>query len=79
VPDHRRPSGNITAAISWEEAITALQAGNLPCSRSEASILCLAASLASTSPVALRDAITGLDQANIQLVLNAIRHASGRN
>lgn len=73
------PSGNITAAISWEEAITALQAGNLPCSGSEASILRLAASLASTSPVTLRDVITGLDQANIHLVLNAIRHASGRN
>ena len=73
------PSGIVTAAISWEEAIVALQAGNLPCSRSEASILRLAASLASTSPVALRDVITGLDQANIQLVLNAIRHASGRN
>jgi ADP-ribose pyrophosphatase YjhB (NUDIX family) len=76
---HTGVSGNITAAISWKEAITALQAGNLPCSRSEASILSLAASLASTSPVALRDVITGLDRANIQLVLNAIRHASGRN
>ena len=72
-------AGTPTAAISWEEAIAALQAGNLPCSGSEASILRLAASLASTSPVALRDAITGLDQANIHLVLNAIRHASGRN
>ncbi len=46
---------------------------------SEASILRLAASLASTSPVTLRDIITGLDQANIHLVLNAIRHAGGRN
>jgi len=73
------PSGDITAAISWEETVTALRAGNLPCSGSEASILRLAASLASTSPVALREVITGLDQANIQLVLNAIRHASGRN
>lgn len=72
-------SGDITAAISWEETITALRAGNLPCSRSEASILRLAASLAGTSPVTLREVITGLDQANIQLVLNAIRHASGPN
>jgi len=72
-------SGNITAAVSWEEAVTALQAGKLPCSDSEASILRLAASLAGTSPVTLRDIITGLDQANIQLVLNAIRHAGGRN
>ena len=73
------PTGNITAAVSWEEAITALQAGTLPCSGSEASILHLAASLAGTTPVDLRDLITGLDRANIQLVLNAIRHAGGRN
>ncbi len=73
------PTGNITAAVSWEEAITALQAGTLPCSGSEASILHLAASLAGAAPVDLRDLITGLDRANIQLVLNAIRHAGGRN
>src|SRR6266536_2928300 len=73
------PSGTITAFIIWDEAITALQAGNLPCSGGEASILRLAASLASTSPVTLRDVITGLDQANIHLVLNAIRNAGGRN
>jgi ADP-ribose pyrophosphatase YjhB (NUDIX family) len=76
---HAGPSGTITAAISWDEAVAALQAGNLPCSGSEASILRLAASLASTTPVGLRDAITGLEQANILLVLNAIRHASGQN
>jgi hypothetical protein len=39
----------------------------------------LAASLAGATPVDLRDLITGLDRANIQLVLNAIRHAGGRN
>ena len=70
---------DVTSDTSWEQAITALQAGNLPCSRSEASILYLAASLASTSPVTLQDVITGLDQANIHLVLNAVRHAGGRN
>ncbi len=47
--------------IDWEQALTALRAGTLPCSGSEASILRLAASLASTSPVTLRDVITGLD------------------
>jgi ADP-ribose pyrophosphatase YjhB (NUDIX family) len=73
------PSGNITAAVKWEQAITALQAGNLPCSGSENSILRLAASLASASPVALRDVITGLDQSNIHLVINTIRHAGGRS
>lgn len=73
------PSGNISAAVNWEEAITALQAGNLPCSGSEASILRLAASLASSTPVVLRDAIIGLDQGNIHLVINTIRRAGGRN
>ncbi len=75
---HTGPAGDITAAISWEEAIAALQAGNLPCSSSEAAILHLAASLATASPVILRHAITGLDRANLYLVINAIRNASGR-
>lgn len=73
------PAGGITAVIDWEEALTALQAGNLPCSSSEAAILHLAASLATASPVILRNAITGLDQTNLHLVINAIRQAGGRN
>jgi len=71
------PAGSTTAAISWEEAITALHAGDLPCSSSEASILGLAASLATATPVLLGHAITGLDQANLYLVINAIRNAGG--
>ena len=70
-------AGDITAAINWEEAITALHAGDLPCSSSEAAILGLAASLATATPVVLRHAITGLDQANLYLVINAIRDAGG--
>ena len=70
-------AGDITAAIDWEEAITALHAGDLPCSSSEAAILGLAASFATTTPVVLRHAITGLDQANLYLVTNAIRDAGG--
>jgi ADP-ribose pyrophosphatase YjhB (NUDIX family) len=72
------PVGDITAAINWEEAITALHAGHLPCSSSEAAILSLAASLATTSPVTLGHAITGLDQTNLYLLINAIREAGGR-
>jgi len=71
------PAGRTTAAISWEEAITALHAGDLPCSSSEASILGLAASLATATPVLLGQAITGLDQANLYHVINAIRNAGG--
>ena len=72
-------AGDITAAIDWEEAITALHAGDLPCSSSEAAILGLAASLATATPVALGHAITGLDQANLYLVINAIRNAGGQS
>lgn len=70
-------AGDITAAIDWEEAITALHAGDLPCSSSEAAILGLAASFATATPVVLRHAITGLDQANLYLITNAIRDAGG--
>jgi len=70
-------AGGMTAAIDWEEAITALHAGDLPCSSSEASILGLAASLATSTPVVLRHSITGLDQANLCLVITAIRDAGG--
>jgi ADP-ribose pyrophosphatase YjhB (NUDIX family) len=70
-------AGDITAAIDWEEAITALHAGDLPCSSSEAAILGLAASFATATPVVLRHAITGLDQANLYLVTNAIRDVGG--
>lgn len=70
-------AGDITAAIDWEEAITALHAGDLPCSSSEAAILGLAASFATATPIVLRHAITGLDQANLYLITNAIRDAGG--
>jgi len=73
------PARDITAAVNWEEAITALDAGDLPCSSSEAAILGLAASLATAAPVILRQAITGLDKANLYLVINAIRNAGGQN
>jgi hypothetical protein len=40
-------------------------------------MLRLAASLAACTPVNLRDALTGLDDRNIQLVINAVLGASG--
>lgn len=66
------------AVIDWEAAITALQAGELPCSGGERRILQLSASLAGGIPVDLRDTVTGLDDANITRLLTAIRHASGK-
>jgi hypothetical protein len=66
------------AAIDWTAAITALNAGELPCSGGERRILRLAASLAGGIPVDLCDAITGLDERNTGLLLAAIGHASGK-
>ena len=73
------PGDHITAAIDWDQAVTALQAGDLPCSSSEAAILHLAASLATEAAVSLRHAITGLDRANLHLLISAVRHAGGHN
>jgi hypothetical protein len=66
------------AAIDWNAAITALQAGEVSCSGGERRILLLSASLAVGIPVDLRDTATGLDDANVARLLTAIRHASGK-
>lgn len=65
------------AWIGWEAALTALDAGQIPASSGEKSILRIAASLAAGTPVSLRDAIPGLDPRNLQMVTTAIRHAAG--
>jgi hypothetical protein len=66
------------AAICWPEAIAALDCGQLSGSRSENRILRLAASLGDGIPVDLQDVVSGLDDANLQHVVTAIRHAAGR-
>jgi hypothetical protein len=66
------------ATIDWEAAITALKAGELPCSGGERRILLLSASLADGIPVDLRDTVTGLDDRNTALLLTAIRDAAGK-
>ena len=66
------------AAIDWHAATTALQAGEIPCSGGERRILMLSASLAGGIPVDLRDAVTGLDDRNVQRLVTAILHASGK-
>ena len=66
------------ALIDWPAAITALNAGELPCSSGEHKMLHLAASLADHIPVSLGTTITGLDHQNILLLVRAILHASGR-
>jgi hypothetical protein len=64
------------AVIDWPAAIAALN-DSLPCSGGENRMLRLAASLADGIPVNLRDTLTGIDDHGIQLVTNAVRHASG--
>jgi hypothetical protein len=66
------------ASIDWPAAITALDTGNLPCSGGEQRMLRLAASLADGIPVDLRDALTGIDDHNINLVITAVLYASGK-
>ena len=66
------------AAIDWDAAITALHAGELPCSGGERRVLKLSSSLAGGTPVDLRDAVTGLDDGNITRLITAILHASGK-
>jgi hypothetical protein len=75
---HGTSQGTAMAAIDWETAITALGSGELPCSGGERRLLMLSASLADGIPVDLRDAATGLDDRNIQRLLTAILHASGK-
>jgi hypothetical protein len=69
--------GTPTALVDWPEAVAALDAGRLPCSASEGQVLRIAASLAEGIPLDVREAVSGLDAANIVLVAEAILHAAG--
>ena len=71
-------SGQPAAVIDWPAAIAALEV-SLPCSGGEQRMLKITASLADGIPVDLRDTLTGLDDSNIQLLITAIRHASGKS
>jgi hypothetical protein len=71
-------SGTAMAAIDWDAVTAALHAGELPCSGGEKRVLMLSASLAGGIPVDLRDAATGLDDRNVQRLVTAILHASGK-
>ncbi|HEY5988323.1 MAG TPA: hypothetical protein VIV12_18385, partial [Streptosporangiaceae bacterium] len=76
--EHGTSSGTAMAAIDWNAAVAALNAGQLPCSGGERRVLMLSASLAAGIPADLRDTVTGLDDRNIQHLITAIRHASGK-
>ena len=67
-------SGQALTHVRWKAAARALAAGQLPCT-GEAAILQIAAGLAAGLPVRLRDAVTGLDHANLTAVAGAIMAA----
>jgi hypothetical protein len=66
------------AFVDWQAAVTALETGRLACSESAGQVLRIAASIAEGVPVDLRAALTGLDEANIALVVRGVLHANGR-
>src|SRR5260370_42057219 len=72
------PHGPVTAASDWEAAITALDSAELPSSAGEKRMLRLAASLADQAHVSLGDAITGIDERNLSILVSAVLHAGGR-
>jgi hypothetical protein len=68
----------VLATIDWEAAITALDAGELPCSNGERRVLRLAASIAARTPVDLSDALVGIDDRNAVLAVQAVARAAGQ-
>ena len=62
------------AVLDWPAAISALDAGDLPCSTGERHVLRLAASLTDHALVHLGDAVTSLDHTNTQILIEAILH-----
>jgi hypothetical protein len=71
------PDGTVAAFVDWEAAATGLRRGRLVCSDSQGQVLTIAASLAEDIPVGLRDALGGLDPANLALVAQAVLRAGG--
>ena len=65
-------------ASSGKPRSTRLAPANSPPGRGERRMLHLAASLARDVPVSLGEAITGIDDHNVGLLVKAVLHASGR-
>jgi hypothetical protein len=78
VADSITAPGTELASIDWEGAIAALGRGEFPSSSGEKRMLRLAASLAGDIPVQLGDAVTGIDDRNVDLLIKAVLHAAGQ-
>jgi hypothetical protein len=71
-------TGQPLAAIGWDAALHALDAGLLPCASSEQAILRIAASLGDPAVLlCLRAVLGNLDRRNLHLVTAAITTANG--
>jgi hypothetical protein len=69
--------GQPMAVIDWAAAVAALGT-SMPSSGGEQRMLRITASMGGGIPVDLRDTLTGIDDRNVQLLLRAVRHASGK-
>jgi hypothetical protein len=69
----------LMARIDRDAALTALHDGQVPVCGGEQRILQLAASIAESFPISLRDTLPGLDNRNLKLLITAIRHAAGQH
>jgi hypothetical protein len=69
----------LASKTNWEAAVSTLHADELPRSGGERRILLLPASLADRAPVSLGDAITGVDDSNVGLLVKAVLHAGRRH
>ncbi len=72
-----RADGTAAAFVDWEAAAAALRQGRLSCSDSQGQVLVIAASLAEDVELGLRDAVGGLDEANLRLVAGAVLGVGG--
>lgn len=70
--------GGLLAVVDWPAAVKVLATGGLPCSGGEGRMLRIAASIAIGVPVDLNDRLSTLDDTNVDLVVKAMLHASGR-
>ena len=68
--------GAVMAAVDFQAAAGALEAGALPCCGGEGRVLRIAASIGEGVPVDLREAVTGLDENNAALAAAAVLHAA---
>ena len=69
--------GAVLAAVDFEAAARALEAGVLPCCGGAGRVRRIAASIAGGVPVDLGEAVTGLDENNAVLAAAAVLHAAG--